>query len=339
VPDVRSTAAAMSGLRPFGVGCGDLMFENLSLLPEYEDAVKQMGIPFFQVIGNHDVDNQAQTDELSVGTFLRTFGPTNYSFNRGEVHYVVMDDVFWIDDAYIGYLMQEQLDWLKADLQVIEKGRRVVLFVHIPVYCTQHIRAGKKRPESSMVVTNRQALYDILAPYRAHIVAGHMHESEHLRDGNITMHVAGAACGAWWTGPVCGDGTPNGYAVYEAHGEDLKWRYKSSGSPDNLQIRLYDRGVDPAAPSEIIANVWDWDPTWSLVWFEDGIRKGALEQRRGLDPLAQKLYAGPELPRKHKWVDPWMTDHLFRAVCSPSARDIVVEATDGFGRVFTAKCI
>lgn len=337
VPDVRATVKAMGGTRLFGVGCGDLMFDNLALFPEYEKAVQQMGLPFVQVLGNHDAD-RVRTDEMSAATFLRTFGPANHSFNRGDVHYVVLDDVFWIDDGYIGYLSQEQLDWLAADLAVLEKGRRVVVFVHIPPYCTTHLRWGNKKPEKSMVVNNRQALYDILAPYKAHIIAGHQHESEHVMDGGIPTHVAGAVCGAWWTGPVCADGTPNGYAVYEVNGEEISWRYKSTGEPADLQIRAYDRGTDPAALSEVIANVWDWDPAWTVVWYEDGIRKGKMEQRRGFDPLASQLYRGPEIPRKHPWADPWQADHLFRAAITPSANEVRVEATDGFGRVYTAVC-
>ena len=337
VPDVRATAKAMSGTRLFGVGCGDLVFDSLQLLPEYERSVHQMGIPCFQVLGNHDAD-RVRTDDLSDVTFHRTFGPANYSFNRGDVHYVVLDDVFWIDDGYIGYLSQEQLDWLQADLQLIEKGRRVVVFVHIPPYCTTHLRWGNKKPEKSMVVNNRQALYDVLAPYKSHIIAGHQHESEHVVDGGIPTHIAGAVCGAWWTGPVCADGTPNGYAVYEVNGEEIAWRYKATGEAADLQIRAYDRGTDPAALSEVIANVWDWDPAWSVVWYEDGIRKGKMEQRRGFDPLASQLYRGPEIPRKHPWADPWQTDHLFRAAVAPATNEVRIEATDGFGRVYTAVC-
>ena len=189
-----------------------------------------------------------------------------------------------------------------------------------------------------MVVNNRQALYDILASYRAHIIAGHQHESEHVVDGGIQTHVAGAVCGAWWTGPVCADGTPNGYAVYEVNGEDISWRYKATGEPADLQIRAYNRGTDPAALSEVIANVWDWDPAWTVVWYEDGIRKGKMEQRRGFDPLASQLYRGPDVPRKHPWADPWQADHLFRAAITPSANEVRIEATDGFGRVYTAVC-
>ena len=81
-----------------------------------------------------------------------------------------------------------------------------------------------------------------------------------------------------------------------------------------------------------------WDPAWTVVWYEDGIRKGKMEQRRGFDPLASQLYRGPEVPRKHPWADPWQADHLFRAAITPSANEIRVEATDGFGRVYTAVC-
>ncbi|MFL5581023.1 MAG: calcineurin-like phosphoesterase C-terminal domain-containing protein [Gemmatimonadaceae bacterium] len=66
-----------------------------------------------------------------------------------------------------------------------------------------------------------------------------MHESEHLTHGRVHEHVAGAACGVWWSGPICTDGTPNGYAVYEIDGEDVRWRYKGTGLAATEQIRAY----------------------------------------------------------------------------------------------------
>ena len=337
VADVRETAATMSGVSLFGVGCGDLMFDRLELFPDYEKGITKTGVPFFQVLGNHDVDTLAKTDEASVWTFMKTFGPTWYSFNRGEVHYVVLDDVLWLGDGYVGYLTGEQLDWLRADLEMIERGRSVIVFVHIPVYCTQHIRSGGGRPDRSVVVANRELLYEILSPYRARIIAGHMHETEHLRDGGVDQHVCGAVCGAWWTGPICGDGTPNGYAVYEVNGESLRWRYKSTGKPFEEQMRVYPPGADASAPLEMIANIWDWDPSWKVTLYEDGIRKGTLRQVRGKDPLSVQLHQGPTLPTKHTWVEPYVTDHLFRAIPSPGAREVLVEAIDGFGRSYTRR--
>jgi hypothetical protein len=336
IPDVIETRNGPGSLPLFGISCGDIMFDRLELFPDYERAVQRTGLPFFQVLGNHDVDVLARTDETSAEAFLRHFGPANYSFNVGEVHYVVLDDVLWIGDGYIGYLSQAQLDWLRADLSFVEQGRTVIAFMHIPSYCTQHVRVDRKRPERNLVVVNREALNRILEPYRAHVVVGHMHESEHLTDGGVHVHVCGAVCGAWWTGPICGDGTPKGYGVYEVNGSDIRWRYKSTGLPPDHQVVVYPAGSDPAAPEEVVANVWDYDPSWKVVWYEDGERKGAMEMRRGKDPLAVRLYTGDGLPARHTWVEPYITDHLFRARPSAGAKKILVEATDRWGRVATA---
>jgi hypothetical protein len=164
-----------------------------------------------------------------------------------------------------------------------------------------------------------------------------MHESEHVMDGGAHIHVCGAVCGAWWTGPVCGDGTPKGYGVYEIKGSDVRWRYKSTGFAPDHQLVVHAPGSDPAIPESIVANVWDYDPSWTVVWYEDGERKGKMEMRRGMDPGAAKLYAGGSLPARHTWVDPYVTDHLFHARPSGPGKKIVVEATDRWGRVATAE--
>ncbi|MCK5573021.1 MAG: calcineurin-like phosphoesterase C-terminal domain-containing protein, partial [Bacteroidetes bacterium] len=186
------------------------------------------------------------------------------------------------------------------------------------------------------VVVNRELLNRILEPYEAHVIAGHMHETEHLVDQGVRVHVCGAVCGAWWTGPICGDGTPNGYGLFEVNGEDVTWRYKSTGKPIEEQMRLYAHRSDPSAPDDIIANVWDYDPRWKIVWYEDGERRGEMKQRQGNDPLSVELHKGPDRPEKHAWVEPYITDHLFSAPASRNAREIMVEATDGEGRVYTS---
>ncbi len=334
VPDLQATVKRLGSVPVFGVGCGDIMYDRLEHYPRYEEAVNRMGIPCFQVLGNHDVEVLSKTDEASAATFMRFFGPTYYSFERGEIHYVVMDDVFWFGDGYVGYIDQRQLDWLKADLAHLERGRTVVLFMHIPSFSTQHIRDGKEKPGRSVVVVNRELLNRILEPYEAHVIAGHMHETEHPVDHGIRIHVCGAVCGAWWTGPICGDGTPNGYGVFEVDGEEVTWRYKSTGLPVDEQLRVYPLGSDPAAPDQVIANVWDADPRWKVVLYEDGVRRGEMVSRRGYDPLSVRLHKGAALPQKHPWVEPYTTDHLFVAPVSPDTRVITVEATDGNGRIY-----
>ncbi len=262
VPDVQQTLQRLGDTPTFGVSCGDIMWDRLELYPEYERAVSRMGIPFFQVVGNHDLDFDGPTDETSVRSFQRHFGPAYYSFNRGAVHYVVLDDVFWNVDGYFGYLDADQLAWLEADLARIEAGRTVVVFTHIPVQSTRMHRVDGSSPPPNLSITNRAAFYRLLEPFQAHVITGHTHESEHVFEGGVHEHVQGTACGAWWTGPICNDGTPSGYGVYAVRGEELRWRYKATGHPDEHQLRLYQRGTDPTAPNEIVANVWDWDPAW-----------------------------------------------------------------------------
>ena len=331
VPDLAAEVRRVGGAS-FGVACGDIMFDRLEHFPDYERAVRAVGMPCFQVVGNHDVESTARSDETSMRTFERHFGPTYYSLDRGEVHYVVLDDVLWYGRGYIGYLDQRQLDWLAADLAGLERGARVVVCLHIPPLCTLHTRRGEETPGPSISVVNRELLYERLSPFKATILCGHMHESEFLSDGGCDIHVCGAVCGAWWTGPICHDGTPNGYMVYDVKGAELKPRYKSIGRPPEHQIRLY--GPGEAGSGEVLANVWATTSNWRIEWHEDGERRGPMTKRRGNDPLSVRLHQGAEKPLPRTWVEPVGVDHLFFATPSPKAREVIVEATDPWGRVF-----
>ena len=318
-----------------GIGCGDLVWDRFDLFKDYKEAIAITGIPFFNVIGNHDMDLDARTDDFSAKTFKQQFGPTYYSFNRGRIHYVVLDDVFFIGEAkkYIGYLSEIQLQWLEQDLSFVKPGSTVVISLHIPTN-TGAARRGAKEESIGGVVSNRKQLYKILQPYKVHIMSGHTHFNEKWEEGNIIEHNHGTVCGAWWTGPICSDGTPNGYGVYEVNGDEIKWYYKSTQHPKNHQIRIYSKGKSGTAPDEIIVNVWNWDPKWKIEWYEDDTFKGSMEQRVALDPWAIELYAGAELPVKHKFVDPSPADHLFFAKPSINSKQIRVKATDRFGNIY-----
>ena len=335
VPDVVRTVQGLGDRAVVGVACGDIMFDDLSLYPEWERAVQRMGVPFHQVIGNHDLDFAARTNEGASATFRSRFGPTHYAFDLGAVHYVVLDNVFWHGAGYLGYIDQRQLEWLAADLATVERGATVVVLLHIPPLSTWDMRAtGAKSPASGNSTMNRQALYRLLEPYRAYLVSGHQHELEHVREGGATHVVSGAVCGAWWSGPICYDGTPNGYLVLDGDDAAVRWRYQATGLPAEHQLRVYGRGADPSAADEVVANVWAWDPTWTVRWFEDGAPRGLASRRVGRDPLSVQLHAGPALPVRRPWVEPAPTGHLFYVRPSPQAREVVIEATDGAGRTY-----
>ena len=334
VPSVLETVRTLGEVPVFGVTCGDIMYDDLTLYPEYERAVTRMGLPFYQVIGNHDLVFAERTSEASATTFEQHFGPTWYSFDRGAVHYVVLNDVFWHGAGYIGYVGDRQLAWLAADLATVEPGAPVVVLLHIPPLSTLSGRAGQGSPNVSQSVANREALYRVLEPYKAYLLSGHMHELEHVSDGGATHIVNGAVCGGWWSGPICYDGTPNGYTVVEVQDSALTWRYQATGKSAEYQMRVYSRGADPKAPDEIVANIWAWDPAWTVTWSEDGAPRGAMARRTGFDPLSMELHLGPNKPAVNSWVDPVPTSHLFYATPSTTAREVTVEARDRAGRLY-----
>ncbi|TDO29441.1 calcineurin-like phosphoesterase C-terminal domain-containing protein [Sediminibacterium goheungense] len=337
VPDLKALVASYPKDSLFhGIGCGDLVWDKFQFFKDYKEAIAATGVTFFNVIGNHDMDLDARTDDYSSKTFKQQFGPTYYSYNRGQVHYVVLDDVFFVGTAkkYIGYITENQLQWLENDLKMVKPGTTVVLSVHIPTN-TGAARRAKKEEEMGGTVTNRKQLYKILAPYKVHIMSGHTHFNEAWEEGNIMEHNHGTVCGAWWTGPICGDGTPMGYGVYEVNGSDIEWYYKATGKEKEHQLRVYEKGRLKEAPTEIVANVWNWDTKWKVEWWEDGVAKGTMEQRVARDPWAIELYAGPSLPSKHPFVEPTLADHLFFAKPSAGAKQIIVKATDRFGKQYS----
>lgn len=342
VPDLQQLVASYPKDTLFhGIGCGDLVWDKFELFTGYKEAIAATGVTFFNVIGNHDMDiKTARTDEWSAETFKKEFGPTYYSFNRGKIHYVVLDDVFFIGTAkkYIGYITENQLAWLEQDLKNVAQGSTIVLSLHIPTD-TGAARRNKKEAELGSNVANREQLYKLLKGYKVHIMSGHTHFNDTWEKGDIMEHNHGTVCGAWWTGPVCGDGTPSGYGVYEVNGSEVKWYYKSTGLPKEHQLSVFGKGKLKEYPDEILANVWNWDSKWKVEWFEDGVAKGAMEQRVALDPLAVELYAGPELPKKHKFVEPTLADHMFFAKPSANAKKIAVKVTDRFGNVYSKEIV
>lgn len=320
VPDVQQLVQSFgAGALVHGLTVGDIVWDRHNLFKSYDKAVGSTGIPFFQVLGNHDMDLDQGGDEVSDRTFKSLYGPTYYSFNRGKVHYVVLDDVRYSGEGkkYDGHVSQQQLDWLKKDLAFVPKDHLVVLSAHIPIH---------------RGVENRQELLDMLKGYQVHIMTGHTHFNQNIVAEGVYEHIHGTLCGAWWTGPVCSDGAPRGYGVYEVKGNELSWYYKSTGFEQEHQLVV--QVEEAEGQKTMIANVWNWDPEWKVEWWADGNYMGTLENYLGLDPLAYSLYFGKEKPAKRGFAEPFETDHLFKAPLAADVKTLKVVATDRFGNKY-----
>lgn len=243
-----------------GITVGDIMYDDLSLLPRYNEVVGQVGIPWYNVPGNHDMNFQANHDRDSLETFKRHFGPPYYSFDYGRVHFVMLDTVDYLGKnaqrgrlgrTYEGRVAERQLAWLKNDLEYVPSDRLVVLAMHIP------FRSISDRESSKVNVTNLPELLDVIEGREKLLaIAGHMHNNEHHylteEDGfdsqtPLHVHTLAAVSGSWWSGPfdergipvaIQSDGTPNGYHVMSVDGTDVRMRYQAAGKPAEYQMRV-----------------------------------------------------------------------------------------------------
>ena len=322
---------------PFhGLGCGDLVGDNFALFDSIKSMLAPLGIPFYQAIGNHDLNFNGRSNELAGNVFESHFGPDYYSFNRGGIHYVVLNNVFYIgrDYFYIGYLPEKQLAWLEKDLSFVEEGKTVVVVLHIPTALDEGDLKAFSYSNISKSLANKKALYKILAPFQTHIISGHMHVNNNvLIASNIFEHNVSSVCGAWWQGAYAEDGTPKGYAVFEADGNELKWYFKSLGKSKDHQFRTYGIGSNPEQAGYITANVWNWDPKWKVYWYEDGKRMGEMENYTGLDPETVKAYSD-KATLDYNWIQARPTKHMFRAKPHSTSSEISIKVIDRFGHVY-----
>lgn len=340
VPDTRELAMQLSSRGPVhGIAAGDLSWDAPPIIPEYKKAIATTGIPFFQVLGNHDMDINVRSDEQSDSTFRKSMGPTWYSFNRGKAHYIVLDNVFYYSDGYnyMGYITERQFRWLEQDLKTVPAGSLVFVSMHISAYTNEKARTGAAADHPGDVTVNRKHLYKLLAPYQAHFLTGHTHYNENIQHGNIYEHIHAAVCGTWWISPLCGDGTPRGYGVYEIDGDSVSWYYKTIGKPSDYQMRVYNRGDYKNRPHDIAVNVWNQDTAWKVEWYEDDVYKGSMRRETEYDAQVVAFLTGPDRPAKYPWARPLLTDHLFFATPSGQAATATVVVTDRFGRQYKEK--
>ncbi|HIS22138.1 MAG TPA: calcineurin-like phosphoesterase C-terminal domain-containing protein [Candidatus Cryptobacteroides intestinipullorum] len=337
--DLMEYRSQFAGADIFGLDCGDIVGDTPSLYAPYKETVSRLEMPVYRAIGNHDMDYYGRSFETSYRRFEGLFGPSYYSFNRGKVHYVVINNNFYVgrEYFYIGYVDEAVFRWLEQDLSYVPEGSTVIMAMHMPTRLVPDVRPFEYSYQGLADQTvNASALHGLLAPYNAHIISGHMHYNLNVCFSDSLMeHNTAAVCGTWWCTDVCLDGTPAGYAVYTVDGDDVEWIYKSSGYSAEYQFRAYLPGASAEFPDAVVANVWNYDPQWKVEWCENGKVMGEMEKFTGHDPYAAVMCR--DTTRIHyAWIGPTPTEHVFKAVPSDPSADITVRVTDRFGNVYTA---
>ena len=318
----------------FGLDLGDMVGDDPNLFSPYVDAMSTLNLPVYRAIGNHDMAYWGRSFETSERNFNNHFGPTRYSFDVGNIHYIVLNNTFYIgrDYFYMGYLDEQSFVWLERDLKNVPKHKTVFVMLHIPTRL-QTAKSPFQYNYSLMGGTtiNAEPLYELLKDYNTHILSGHTHLSNNIvHSDSLYEHNIAAASGSWWSLNVCTDGTPRGYQVFEVMDNKVSWYYKSQGHSKDYQFRAYSD-----KEGGIIANVWNYDSAWKVEWLEDGIVMGEMMQYEGIDPYVQELCVD-RTKLKYDWIAPTKTNHLFKAKLSNAKSTVVIKITDRFGNVYSS---
>lgn len=337
IVDMNETVADLPTELPVhAMSMGDNVFDELQFFDQYKQIISKTKLPFYQLVGNHDMDYNERSDELSAKSYTAKFGPAYYSFNKGRIHYVVLKDVFYYGNAYkyIGYINENQLQWLEKDLATVKPGSTVIVSLHIPTVYGESEYTDNFANKMSNSVMNSAALFKIIAPFNTHIMAGHSHTQWNtIISPKLFEHTHSAACAAWWQGEIGVDGTPKGYTVYSVNGDSISWYFKTVELSKDEQFKLYPIGSELLYPDCVIANVYNYDPKWKVNWYENGVLMGEMEQYWGVDPLAKSTYI-PKQNKKYWWLSAGETHHLFKAkIVNPNVK-ITVKVTDRFGKLY-----
>ena len=132
IPDVETTVDGYKakGTPVYGITLGDIVFDTPDLWSNMKESMANRNLPIFQTIGNHDHLQTETSDDNAAANFETQFGPRNYSFNRGDVHIVSMDNVLY--EGKKKYKGGKQLEWLRQDLSHVDKDKLVIFCAHIP---------------------------------------------------------------------------------------------------------------------------------------------------------------------------------------------------------------
>jgi len=244
----------------FGLTAGDIMFDDLSLFPRLNRIIAQIGVPWYNIGGNHDLNYEAADAKYSRETFKRTYGPPSYAFEYGGALFLMLDNVNYLgfDESkprgagkYEGRIGERQLAFIANVLKEYPADKLVVTTMHIP------LRNYLDPEEPNVNTVDRAAFLKLLAGRPNTLsLSGHTHTTEHhyfgADDGFAGSaphhhHVMTTVSGSWWSGPFdhrgiavadSRDGSPNGFHILSVDGQKYSTRFVAANEPNGRQMRI-----------------------------------------------------------------------------------------------------
>ena len=240
---------------------GDLVNDNMSLLPESLSVIDSLPFQSFMVPGNHDRDvyrgaksSGSMSRPRDLSTWRKLVGYVDTSFVRGNVRFIMMNNVRHAAAGmtdYVGGFTEKQKHWLDSVLVTdVARGGKML---RGSVDHSRRPSRGKVTPALTILATHipfsqmkgRDSVLALIPEHtRILYVSGHTHFVS--RDDSIPEVIAGATCGSWWRGVKDSDGVPyalqscgapRGYFVAEISRDgDYRLRYRCVGMDDEVSV-------------------------------------------------------------------------------------------------------
>lgn len=277
-------------------------------------------------------------------------------------------------DAYVS---DEQIDWLEKDLENVSKDTPVFVCMHCSAYTINTVSQSGIISTATAFDSKEHhtRLVNLLKDYtNVHFLSGDTHINQSIPRENmpaghthIYEHNIAAVCASWWwttyesENSICKDGSEGGYMVFTNNNSDVKWQYKAMKYDLSKQFHTYDFNVmkqcfetdqkirrffqvypsrekyTSFAANDVLFNIWNWDPTWTVSVKENGVEL-SVKQHYIEDPLhtisydVPRTYTNGELTSSFRTIK---THHMFSVRASSATSTLEFTVTDGFGNVHT----
>ncbi len=228
-------------------------------------AMLRYPVPLYTVMGENEYDGAVKAsvvvDHKASEYYVRSCAPRFYSMNIGKVHYIVLDNTVFRNEAgdgkypteivgkrnYDRRVSKDQLSWLRRDLEFVEdKSTPIVVCMHHSV-----MRASAKG-EIVKALSKPEDTDSLIACFKdfssVRFVTAHAHRrrvSAPKSVKNIVEHTVSSISGNGWETAYNGyhhmtsDGSAAGFEVFDYNGRDVVWKYCTI-QEDKRPFRAYD---------------------------------------------------------------------------------------------------
>lgn len=338
IPDIEKLKE--EGKHLYAINLGDVVYNYMAGYDDFLTVSSTASFPMFNIVGNHDLDKCGFSHPRFTNVSFENYvGPTDYSFNIGDIHYVVLNTVPMfakaLQGSYTAGVSDESLEWLKNDLSFVPKDRTVVLCSHI-LLIDPYRRLGRRLNETDAI--------DLFEPFeKVYAWGGHTHTNQgglcnwkgRKIDGVKVARCTGAPR---VNASISREGIPNGYMFVDVKGGHMEWCYKTVGQEKDHQMRVYSPVV--TGDGYVKAIIWNYTSTyWAKPeWYEDGVRVSEMEKVKEQDPAYKELFSATMdhlTGMKRSNATPVNSEYMFRIKPSEGVRKGEVRVTDNFGNTYT----